>query len=523
MVKTKKVPFILLLVSMLSVCSINTVAKPDSARESSPDYLTDSAQTSDTDYLTAIALRTWKSFEWMTHSKTGLPTDTITLDTNTNTYIPSVHTSPTNIATYIWSMIAAKDLGFITEKQMSERLEKLLTTVEKLERAEGFYLNWYDFSTGEPLIRFPDAKEDVRPFLSTVDNGWFVAGLMLLRGAVPEYVDRADALLKDMNLSFFYDKGVKQLYGGYHSDTKEYTGFHYGALNTEPRIVSYIGIANKTLPEEHYYKLWRTFPTDWTWQEIVPKGDWKSYTYNNKEYQTFQGVYVQPGNEDAPIVPSWGGSMFEALMVPLLVPESAWAPNSWKINHERYVAAQIRHGMIETGYGYWGFSPSKDPDPNKDYREYGVDWMGMSSEVLDSTGKPAQTDEGDGYYSDQEKTITDYRTNPPIIPSPSDYKSGVVTPHAVFLALETDFHATIDNLKKLQKNFDIYGPGGFYDAVDVKNNTVVYAHLALDQGMIMAAIANHLLDGKLRNYFSSQIESVRPLIAIEDFYSEITE
>ena len=39
------------------------------------------------------------------------------------------------------------------------------------------------------------------------------------------------------------------------------------------------------------------------------------------------------------IVPTWGGSMFEALMVPLLVPEEQWARHSWGINHPLYVGA----------------------------------------------------------------------------------------------------------------------------------------------------------------------------------------
>ena len=42
--------------------------------------------------------------------------------------------------------------------------------------------------------------------------------------------------------------------------------------------------------------------------------------------KVFEGTYDYRGVR---IVPSWGGSMFEALMVPLFVPEDAWAPRSW--------------------------------------------------------------------------------------------------------------------------------------------------------------------------------------------------
>ncbi len=40
-------------------------------------------------------------------------------------------------------------------------------------------------------------------------------------------------------------------------------------------------------------------------------------------------------------VPTWDGTMFEALMVSLLVPEAEWAPRSWGTNHPLYVRAQI--------------------------------------------------------------------------------------------------------------------------------------------------------------------------------------
>ena len=61
------------------------------------------------------------------------------------------------------------------------------------------------------------------------------------------------------------------------------------------------------------------------------------------------------------MVPTWGGSMFEALMVPLFVPEEKWGTKSWALNHPTYVQAQIEHGMDEAKYGYWGFSPSNNP------------------------------------------------------------------------------------------------------------------------------------------------------------------
>ena len=41
----------------------------------------------------------------------------------------------------------------------------------------------------------------------------------------------------------------------------------------------------------------------------------------------------------------WGGSMFEALMPNMFVPEEQWAPKSWGINHPLTVRAQREHGL----------------------------------------------------------------------------------------------------------------------------------------------------------------------------------
>jgi hypothetical protein len=75
------------------------------------------------------------------------------------------------------------------------------------------------------------------------------------------------------------------------------------------------------------------------------------------------------------------------------------------------------------------------------------------------------------------------------------------------------------NLRALAARFPIYGPLGFTDSVDVSAGMVSGAILAVNQGMIMAAIANELDDDSMRHAFSDgPIErSVRGLIAVEEF------
>ena len=64
--------------------------------------------------------------------------------------------------------------------------------------------------------------------------------------------------------------------------------------------------------------------------------------------------------DDQLAVPTRRGSMFEALMPTLVVPEEEWGPQSWAVTHPLYVESQIEFGLDRAGYGYWGFSPASD-------------------------------------------------------------------------------------------------------------------------------------------------------------------
>ena len=102
--------------------------------------------------------------------------------------------------------------------------------------------------------------------------------------------------------------------------------------------------------------------------------------------RTYYGTQVYDGSlpyNGTLVTPSWGGSMFEALMPPLFLPEERWAPGSWGANHPLTVRAQIHHGLVEAGYGYWGFSPANVPEGG--YTEYGVDGIGSRTTAIRRT------------------------------------------------------------------------------------------------------------------------------------------
>ena len=469
------------------------------------------ASARDEDELREYARGTWASFVAMTDERSGLPADSLRQDG-----VRSVQTSTTNIGAYMWSAVVARRLGFISRHELVTRLSRTLGTLEGMDRSMGGqYFNWYDHRTGEKLTywppdreRDPNAPNTFRNWLSSVDNGWLAVGLRVVQNTVPELSRRAGALYGSMDFGVYYvpERNLVR----FHIDPNApsdpaLSPCCYDTAVSESRIVDYIGISRGQLPPKTYFQRWRTFPDscDWGWQETRPVGVTRTYYGIN----VFEGAYPYRGSL---VVPSWGGSMFEALMVDLFVPESDWAPRSWRVNHPLTVRAQMLHGLLDAGYGYWGFSPANIPEGG--YSVYGVDAIG-----LDPNGNPSNEDGtlvDHGYPG-----CPDGRPAQPD-PLPSDYTNGVVTPHAAFLALPYEPQAAAENIRRLAQDFPgLYGPWGFRDSVNVQTKHVSDFYLSLDQGMIMAALGNELAGDVLRQAFADgRLErTVRPVIGIEEF------
>ena len=221
----------------------------------------------------------------------------------------------------------------------------------------------------------------------------------------------------------------------------------------------------------------------------------------------FEGAYTYRGLR---VVPGWGGSMFEALMPDVFVPEARWAPRSWGLNHPLTVRAHREHGLDDAKYGYWGFSPSSDPAVVNGYREFGVDAIGLNP---------------DGYFSDEELTKYDAgfgTCRPATAPNPT-YGDGVVTPHASFLAMQHEPRQAYSNLVKIEEELGAYGDGGFFDAVAVRSGKISERYLSLDQAMILGAIGNVFGGDIVRQAFCAGAirRRIRPLIAMEQFSAGI--
>ena len=84
----------------------------------------------------------------MTDEKTGLTADN--LDGPLAEKNRSGYTSPTNIGGYLWSAVVARDLGLISRRECSKRINLTLRTLARLDRhaPSGMFYNWYDEATG---------------------------------------------------------------------------------------------------------------------------------------------------------------------------------------------------------------------------------------------------------------------------------------------------------------------------------------------------------------------------------------
>jgi hypothetical protein len=478
--------------------SAPAVASPASATVSAAPSPRVGTAVSDRRRLHRYAAATWRSFTHMVDTDSGLPTDQLYADGHTD-----VQTSTTNIGAYLWSAVAAQRLGVISHRELVARAGRTIGTLETMERhqPDGQFYNWYDHRDGTKLTTWPPTGEPLDPILSSVDNAWLATGLQVVRTAVPELSARAGAIYDSMDFGFYYRPDVNRILFHYSpADPSGNSPCCYDTVVSESRIADYIGIAKGDLPRREYYGRWRTFPASCDYAyETRPSGFTRSYD----GVSVYDGSYPYRGTR---LTPSWGGSMFEALMPALFVPEERWGAGSWRQNHPYTVDAQIDHGLRVAEYGVWGFSPSNTPEGG--YGAYGVDAIGM-----DPNGNP----------SNEDATLVDhgYAGCRPAVPDPpaSAYTNGVVTPHAAFLALRYRPRQALTDLARLAAMPGVYGRWGFRDSVNVDTGVPSGSYLSLDQGMIMAALGNALGRDVIRRSFATPDvrRAVRPVLGVEEF------
>lgn len=407
----------------------------------------------------------WRAIAALVDDRTGLPCDGI--DESLTPASRSAYTSPTNVAGYLWSVVAARDLGLLTPTQAGRRCRATLRSLAGLRRhdASGMYLNWYHPGTGDPLTAWPGDSRALVPFVSSVDNAWLSIALTVVAEALPELAELASAVANSMDFGVFYDPAARPhgglMNGGFWLGRPRvrsipgarlpgmaeafYTRHHYDLLVSETRIVAYVAIARGQVPRDLYAVL--DAPT-----------------------RSYRGRVVTV---------SFGGAMFETLAPTLFIPEMQWSEGFWAANHRSTVASHREFALDERRYPVWGFSPCLAPDGT--YREFGVkriSWLGR------------------GYPSERAR-------------------EAVVTPHAAGLALLVDPDSARTNLSRIANDLQAYGAGGFADSVGARTRRTPGRLLAVDQALLFGSLAHVLADAPLQRWFTSPATTaaLRPLVA----------
>lgn len=453
----------------------------------------------DKQLLLTYAKATFKFFEKATEPKTKLPLDGLVWEDGN--YSPShvisdkfakhnYNTSPTNIGLYLASIVAAYDLGIINKNKAISMIKGTLVSVKKLKtythrgKKTTFLYNWYDTRTlGFGKWKTNNGYKTDPGIISSVDNGWYAAGLIVALQAFKELEKDIRPILDGMKWDIFLRKDTNRLAIGIDPNSGNQIG-EYGLIATEARIASFIGIGKGDLPKSHWWSIKRVFHTNFSQGKFLIK-DGVTFFEGYEEIVLFPDKINQRYYR---IVPSWGGSMFEFLMPTLFMKEKELGANGLGKNDRAAVQIQIDWAKGNK-YDVWGFSPCAVPSP-KEYCEFGIPGVGVYNHDFygyDLSG-----------YSD--KMLESYGN----ITQKTWANDPVVTPYASFLALEFNPEEALNNIKKLDKKYKAFSNElGFCDAVNPRKREIHRAYLTLDNAMIMLSIDNYVNNGLIRNRFHS--------------------
>ncbi len=251
-------------------------------------------------------------------------------------------TSPTNIGLMLVSLLAARDMGFITTGEMCMRLRLSLSTVEKLEKYHGNLLNWYSTETLEPLLP---------KFVSTVDSGNFLCCLTALAEGLKEYaaeyagmdalISRIRKIADETDLTPLYNKERALFYIGIDAETGKLSESCYDLFMSEARMTAYYAVAKRIIPKKHWGAMGRI---------IVSKG-------------RYSGLV------------SWTGTAFEYFMPELFIPSPVGSITNESLHFCIYCQKK-RCGKKPFGISESGFY-AFDSELNYQYKAHGAQKIGL--------------------------------------------------------------------------------------------------------------------------------------------------
>ncbi|GAA3439021.1 glucoamylase family protein [Kutzneria kofuensis] len=371
------------------------------------------------------------------------------------------YTNPSLIGNYLTAIVAAKDLGLETSDKAQAEAAAVLAQIQKLAKYDGFLFRWYSTTTGQ-AIESPRGRPIKNGYVSTVDNGWLAQGMLTAAQAFPALAGGFQALLDAMRWDFLYNATENVLYNGYQVG-QGYSDSTYDNLYSGPRIADYLAIGSGKVPGALWWGLARTPPADHR-QRQVPEGLNRTYTdpQDGKQYTIFEGHYVY---DRIKFVPTFNGSLYQALAPAMVVPEQAIAPQSLGMNNRNTALAHGAYGQLGARTPVWGWSAATSPTGAQRYTNYGATELAINQGEV-----------------------------------PDD----VTTPSAAFLALPIIPEPAFANITQLIAKFPlIYNQYGLLDAVEARTGTLAPRFMAIGQTAIMMAVDNAVNHDRLQGYFAA--------------------
>ncbi len=128
--------------------------------------------------LRRIARKTWRFFEtFVGEEDCYLPPDNFQ---EFPAEVVAHRTSPTNMGIALLANLAAHDFGYISTERLLRRTRAAFGSMEKMERFQGHFYNWYDSRSLQPLHPL---------YVSTVDSGNLTGHLLTLQPALNQLAE----------------------------------------------------------------------------------------------------------------------------------------------------------------------------------------------------------------------------------------------------------------------------------------------------------------------------------------------
>jgi hypothetical protein len=213
-----------------------------------PLNLTTSSQ--DTEYLRDIMKGAFRSIEYFRNPKTGITTD-FPEDPDSQ----ELRKTEDIFLTFASIAIAGKT-GLLPENEAVQEVDKILTSIEKFRRNNGFF--WVTYKPADCTT--VSESDPIRSMYNLSDLGWCYCSLAMVGEAYPQFKKRTEKILKEVEWSRLYSVGNINCFLRFHDDgtmTAMEAPLHDITLDSRPAV--FMAIGSGQIPAEAWNRYKKNF------------------------------------------------------------------------------------------------------------------------------------------------------------------------------------------------------------------------------------------------------------------------